>query len=185
MLFREEELDGGAPFAPSPIERSFTSWRPHHVQVGIRRGCPHNVGSGRLVRSRKSRGFGIKGPHDHPMGTNLNGRTCRVMRIRVTSLCSASQHVNDARGTVGRFCLMLQEIAGPLHRRLVCTHRRPSDLFGISRHAGKAVRSLPKNFYDPTLTIYFRYLSLPGYVRGCGQQGSSYFGLRRFVGAGG
>jgi hypothetical protein len=145
------------------------------VQVGIRRACPHKVGSGRFVRSRKSRGFGIKGPHDHPMGTNLNGRTCRVMRIGVTSLRSASQHVNDARGSVGRFRLMLQEIVGPLHRRLVCTHCRPSDLFGIPRHAGKAVRPLPKNFYDPAPTIDFRYLSLPGYVRGCGRQGLSYF----------
>ena len=64
---------------------------------------------------RESCGFGIKGPHDHPVGANLDGWAFLVIRIGITSLCGSGQHVNDAWNCVGRFGLVLEEITEPLH----------------------------------------------------------------------
>jgi hypothetical protein len=80
-------------------------WTPHDMQVGIRRPGPHDVGAGRLVCGRQSGGLRIKRPHNHPVRTDRNGRACRIVRIRITALCCARQHVDKPGSVLAGFAL--------------------------------------------------------------------------------
>jgi hypothetical protein len=51
------------------------------VQIRVGRSGPHDVCTGRLVRSRQSGSIRIERPHDHPVGAYLNGHARRVVGI--------------------------------------------------------------------------------------------------------
>jgi hypothetical protein len=74
-------VDGGQCRENWIISMSIFLWASHDMQMRVGRSGPHDVGSGRLVRGRKSGSFRIEGPHDHPVGTNLDGHARGVMGI--------------------------------------------------------------------------------------------------------
>ena len=116
------------------------------MQMGVRRAGPHDVGASRLVRGRQSCGLRVKRPHDHPMGTYLDGHASRVIGIRIATLSSACQHVGYARDCVRWLGFVSLSVGELLQRDGIYTHGRLPNHFWIARHARETIVSFAQHY---------------------------------------
>jgi hypothetical protein len=56
-------------------------WMCPDVHMRVRRSGPHDVGSSWLMRGRQSCSLRIERPHDHPVGTHVDGHARHVIWI--------------------------------------------------------------------------------------------------------
>src|ERR1700757_4478616 len=63
------------------------------MKVSVRGTRPHDVSAMISVGGRQSARLWVKRPHNHPVRTNVDRRTCFVVRVGITALSGSGEHV--------------------------------------------------------------------------------------------
>jgi hypothetical protein len=101
------------------------------------------------VRGWQPRGLGIERPHDHPVGSDRDGRAGFVVRVGIATLGRAREHISYSRNGIRRLRSVGFEVSSPFHGGCVCAHRWIANDLGISGHAREAVGAFSENDHFP------------------------------------
>src|ERR1700745_2153386 len=86
----------------------------HYMKVSVRGTRPHDVSAMISVGGRQSGRLWVKRPHNHPVRTNVDRRTCFVVRVGITALSGSGEHVGDSGNRVRRVRSVGPGIGEPL-----------------------------------------------------------------------